>query len=206
MKKIIYIFCILLSCAKEKQISRETIRNVSISYLGQTEYYNIIKLTNDTLDYWLKKNPSKFKMTKKYNIIKLDDIICVNTDKNKFIMVELHKSLNSPLDVLVIVNGIKIKNKWYLFYGGNLVLPKYEESSLESLKKVAFDAVYKGYLFVNKNGKLQINEHFFDNFTDNSWRSNTGIMPWDKESWDQLYLETATRNWSKIDSVDYSKE
>jgi hypothetical protein len=202
MKDLIFIFSILIiySCNSKKEITRDLILNVTKSHLGDEEYNNLLIAATDTIDKWTTT------FQKKFTRRKLDSVFCINNEKNKAVFAELLISLNSPFDDLIYLYAVKIKNKWYFFGGPAAIIPRYEESSFEKLQNAALEAIYKGYLYEDDNGKLRINESFFDHFTDNSWRSRTGVRPWDKESWEQLWLETAAKNWSEIDSTDYSTE
>jgi hypothetical protein len=135
----------------------------------------------------------------------LDNILCINKEKTKVILVEFCIWLNSPFDDLNLIYGVKVKNKWYFIEGESVVIPRYNESSFENLKQQAMESIYESYVFRNKNGDLEINDNFFSDFTSIAWKSKTGVRPWDKESWDQLYLDLIEENRLKIDTMDYSK-
>lgn len=203
---IIIIFNILIiGCKSKNEITRQEIKKFSIRKVGLMEYQEIIQNAENSIDNMLSKNPSKLKYLTRYNRMKLDDIVCINKTNDKAILIEFNISLASPLDALVYYYGVKIKGKWFFFQGPAQIVAKYDEMTFEKLESIALDQIYKSYVFRNKNGDLEINDNFFSDFTSIAWKSKTGVRPWDKESWDQLYLDLIEENRLKIDTMDYSK-
>jgi hypothetical protein len=208
MRKVVLIFyltLLIISCKSKKEVSRDMIYNISSTLMGKNEYYNLLKMAQDSLDLNIKKNSNKYYYLKKTSKRDLDNILCINKEKTKVILVEFCIWLNSPFDDLNLIYGVKVKNKWYFIEGESVVIPRYNESSFENLKQQAMESIYKSYVFRNKNGDLEINDNFFSDFTSIAWKSKTGVRPWDKESWDQLYLDLIEENRLKIDTMDYSK-
>lgn len=208
MKNFGILFLIIASsygCKQKKNVSRNEMISYSKSYIGKVEYENILKSAEDTVDSWLLRNSSKLKYVRKNTNRKIDDMVCINKTKDKAILFELNNTKTSPLDDVILVYGVNIKGIWYFFYGPTFTFAKYDESNFKILSEYAFEKVYKGYLFRNQNGELEINNNFFSDFTSIAWKSKTGVRPWDKESWDQLYLDLIEENRLKIDTMDYSK-
>jgi hypothetical protein len=209
--KFIWIFFIfILGCTNPKvnEISRSELKEFIILTLNQNEIKQIYQNINDSINNWksLKIENYNFDSTVK---IMIDSTICMNIDKTKFITAKLKNTLDShPFDGISYFYGVKIKDKWYFFDGDYMIIPRKNNkipNTFQELSEMAYQNIFKGYLIRNEEGKLEINEHFFDDFTSIAWSSKTGVRPWDKESWDNLYLDIVARNRAKIDTNDYSK-
>lgn len=104
---------------------------------------------------------------------KLNNLLCFNKKKEKCVMAIMNQDSKLLSNSLNIFYGVKIKNKWYFFYGPTIYPDPYNEHgvfSFEKLHEIAMKEVFSGYLkkkdrgfWNNMFGKTEweINDDFF---------------------------------------------
>ena len=210
-KRLIILFSLsLFSCNTEKD--KEYISKVKIFDFLKKEKLLVeieqIKLSiNDSINVWKKQKIEGYNYAP-FVFEKIDTLICLNKNRNKFIGAKIRKiNITSTFDGITYFYGVKINNKWCFFDGPSMVIPRKNNNtpnSFEELSEVSYQNIFKYYLFKNERGELQINEHFFDDLTSNAW-SVEDVRHWDNERWNKRYLEIVKENRAKIDTNDYSK-
>lgn len=93
--------------------------------VGEREYYEVYKNANDSIENWFANNLFLLRcpITKHYQ---LDSLLCFNSKKDRFLSTVLLQTARkgSVQDYIIFYYGAKIKQKWYIFQGETLVLPR----------------------------------------------------------------------------------
>jgi len=200
------VFFVVTSCNNEQReanVNRKLYFNSSLSVVGADEYFQVYTSANDSIEFWVANGLETY-LGVKLNKWQLDSLICFNTAADKCIMALIIPSTywnDAVQDNINFFNGVKIKNQWYFFKGGQIVLPReyYQKDihtplSFEKLHEIAMKEVFSGYLKENPRGKWEVNEHFFD-----------GISKYDaynhrfttQESYEESVLRLVRANWEK---------
>ncbi len=159
---------LIISCDRNVKNNDTKFKETSISTFGEKEYINLLKLASDTIEMRKLSNIIGSADTT-YSVTKLDSLICINKNKNRFISC-IHNygsGLNrtATSDGLKIFYGEKINSNWHFFYGASIVIPremapnhdKRQPLSYTELHHIALKEVYAPYL--TENG--EINEDWF---------------------------------------------
>lgn len=205
------IVLIFISCnneQKELKEKRNQSINESVSIVGYDSYYDVYNKANDSIKTWSENHLASY-LGKRLNSWQLDSLICFNHNADKCVMAILTRATffnDAVMDNINIFNGVKIKNDWYFFSGGSLILPRknYQKDihiplSFEKLKELSMKHIFRTYLNKGVGGELEINEKFFNDMISGAWCSDCTTQ----QEWDSVYLEVVKRNWEKLDNTVY---
>lgn len=143
---------------KQKKEKSEKVRSLYFNYsknlVGEREYYEVYKNANDSIENWVANNLFLLRcpITKPYQ---LDSLLCFNSKKDRFLSTVLLQTARkgSVQDYIIFYYGAKIKQKWYIFQGETLVLPReyYQDDihkplSWALMKQIAIEEAFRGYL------------------------------------------------------------
>lgn len=114
---------------KQKKEKSEKVRSLYFNYsknlVGEREYYEVYKNANDSIENWVANNLFLLRcpIIKPYQ---LDSLLCFNSKKDRFLSTVLLQTARkgSVQDYIIFYYGAKIKQKWYIFQGETLVLPR----------------------------------------------------------------------------------
>jgi len=188
----------------------------SANVIGDAEYKKVYKNIYDTINVWSNCNPPLLRITSEP--WKIDSLLCFNTSGDKMVTAFQYQNINIPTDHdgLLYFYGVKIKEEWYFFSGPSVHLPReyYQKDlhtplSFEKLHEIAMKEIFGGYLKKNELGEWEINERFFDAFSNMcgaqfeerktvSYRFfSCENIDNEKDFWDCNYRKHAERNWVK---------
>lgn len=209
---IILLLCVF-SCGdeqKELQEKRKMFYEMSKSTVsGIDEYYRVYSFAHDSINSWIENNLD-FYTDLKLNTWEIDSLVCFNKNGDKCIMTILKRATffkKAVQDDIRYFNGVKIKNDWYFFSGGTLVLPRqyyqrniHKPLSFDKMKDLAIKHIYRGYLKKGADGTWEINDDFFSDLTSGAWCTHCTTQA----QWDSVYLRQVQLNWEKRDYKKYN--
>lgn len=183
--KLCYLLLIVIiaSChhepsSDELRQMREEALQVSMSAVGQEEYWRIYNAMNDSVKVWADNHLWIYKYFNRDSIdygveYRIDSLLCFNKQRNMCFTGILRQLTDKDdnSDSIWHLFGIKINGQWYFINGAALILPReyYQKEihtplSFEKLKELAMKYLYINYLHKEKNGKMEINEGFFERY------------------------------------------
>ncbi|MDR1202626.1 MAG: hypothetical protein LBL58_13510 [Tannerellaceae bacterium] len=210
---ISFLFSIL-SCSKYKKYDykevasiRDRTMTMSLHVIGQTEYWNIYDQANDSIMNWQQHQLGLWKYYGDGINYQLDSIFCINKTGDKIFFSILRQNLDeNAAESIWYFYGVKIQNQWYFFDGSALVLPReyYQKDihtplSFETIKQIATDHIYRGYLKKGKKGQWEINESFFSRFYE---RDAYNYPFTTQEAWEESWLRLNRAKWEKRDATE----
>ncbi|WP_149244334.1 hypothetical protein [Dyadobacter sp. 32] len=205
----IVFFQLIFSCKDDKKQNQQNAgidRNKLIEYskihFGESNYSDLYKAANDSLNSWIGNKLSASKM-QRYSNWQLDSLLCFNIAKNKCIMAIANQESETVNNSIIYFYGVKINKQWYFFYGPTMYPDPFNHNPLPfaKLHEIAMDDIFKGYLKKNeKSGKWEINEGFFSRFYE---RDAYNFPFTTQEAWEESWLKLMRENWEKRDTTNY---
>ena len=212
------LYCLLLiviiaGCHREPSSDelrqkREEALQISISTIGQDEYWKVYNAMNDSVKVWAENELWFYKYFNRDSIdygveYQIDSLLCFNTQKNMCLTGILRQSTSqdTQMDGIWHFFGIKIDDQWYFSDGAALILPResYQKEihtplSFEKLKELAMKHLYINYLRKGKDGKMEINEAFFDYYNKYDAYSNPVTTEAERDS---SWIKACKDNWKQ---------
>ncbi len=198
---IVLIFIYSASCNSKKETDFKVF---NIQRIGETEYFKIYNLLNDSLTCWANNKIGYYKylgITKSYL---LDSLLCFNNKNTRFLTCILMQQLSkeSVSDDIDFMYGEKINGEWYFFSGGNVFLPRdyYQKNihiplSFSKMHEIALKEIYGGG-YLTKDDK--INENWFKGyFEGKGW---CGADTCDEKDYEAIHLQKTRNNWAWRDT------
>ena len=217
---IISFLFVIVSCNKYKEYdSKETARlrdrilSMSLHHIGQTAYWTLYGLANDSIINWQRHQLGLWKYYGNGINYQLDSIFCVNNSGDKIILSILRQNLDeNATESIWYFYGVKINNQWYFYGGPTLVLPRefYQEDihtplSFEKLQQIATAHIYRGYLKKGKKGQWEINERFFQDIISKNKRIGGYGSCLNCKTEEEYVLYRVRKNWQQRDTTNYEK-
>jgi hypothetical protein len=200
---VLLILTINSACSNAKS-NTDTISQYSKKYIGQESYNHLRQSINDSLNIY------SLRGLKTYSAFycdswRLDDIITINSEKNKIITTaNFYKREGCSNNKLVFIYGVLIEKKWYFFRGGTQYLLGDEALCFEELHDLAVEHVYRGYLKRGSGGEYEINDAFFSDLTSTAWWLD-GVEPKSQKEWNNIYERIVRENWERRDTTDWER-
>ena len=188
--------------SKDLRQRREKAYQVSISIIGQKEYWNIYNAMNDSVKAWAENELQFYEYFNRDSVdfgveYQIDSLICFNAEKNMCFTGILRQITDKEavMDDISHFFGIKINEKWYFFDGETLILPReyYQKNihtplSFEKLKELAMRHLYYNYIRRSK-----INDAFFEPY----YKYDADNIPCtNKAKRESSWLKQCGENWS----------
>lgn len=210
----ILIFLLILNgCYTKQSTEQKNYKKISINKIGEREYYNVLRLINDTLQNWQKNKVRSYYEDPNISESIIDSIICFNTTSDRLITSLIGRVFLKPNPTagITFMLGEKINNKWYFFSGAHIFIPneindKKDGSAFEyqQLHQIALKEAYRSYL----NEKGEINEAWFTGlFEGGGWgqypETMEDVNKLTRADYEKRHLEKVADNWygAKKDTI-----
>jgi len=212
---LLFVICLLFltNCKRqttfdprEIQAIRERSMEVSLSVVGETEYWNVYNQLNDSIRNWRNHRLRWHNEDSTLVQFQVDSLLCFNKEGNRMITTRLGMGIgeNNVMDAIIYYYGVKINEQWYFFSGATMHIPRefYQKDihtplSFEKLKQIATHEIYRGYLKRNRQGEWEINDNFFNMmFPKNQVAGGFGSC-FECETEEEYVLHLVRRNWER---------
>jgi hypothetical protein len=184
---------------------RDESRELSLTTVPKEEYWMVFRQLNDSIQVWednkLRGHDVDYEKTALRFVI--DSVLCFNKKGNKMITCRLlsgnGRENKDGMDGIAYYFGIKIKDKWYFSGGPTMYIPRsnyqkdiHKPLSLDLLKQIATDRIYRRYLTRKFSGEREINDHFFE---DLEIRDAYNYPFTTQKAWEESWIRLSSERW-----------
>lgn len=186
------------SCSNEPKTGEKQLdtMKISMSTIGENEYWRIYNSIVDSLKSWDKNELGNFNFATYGKKMVIDSVLCFNSKKDKLISNLLNfNTKNTISDGINEFYGAKIDDKWYFWTGGYTPVSRdfkgHNKRKPLSYKQLHSMVGYGSYL--DQNGNIR-DEWFEGRFKSSGWYSYKDRYMY-KSILDGLRIDTEKEYW-----------
>ncbi len=216
---VLIVFSLLMACGQKKEednrVRSSKILEISKKAIGEEEYNKLYQQVSDSLNTWCSEKLPGYESIWSFSY-RVDSVLCFNREKDRMVTAILgkHDRSDCEADAVDYFYGAKIKDQWYFFRGGTMVIIRehYQKDihtpvSFAKLHELAMNNMLRGYIKKNRDGEWEVNDAFFTHHFENvGWGDfemyqDTVVygkrFASKKEYFDSIYLRKSNSKWLK---------